>query len=174
MKSSFTLAVAASAAHLRKGGDPGVCQACGGRIAGGLSACFQRFAGLCARGYAEPLLAGPLLYGVDAHALQHPEIHGKKNNAAHLLRLHGAFARGPAERGETLSAWWRSYVAREDLPVLAPPPAQARGEITVADLDLSAPAAELAASLAAWARRAYSAWAKHHPWAERELERWGR
>ena len=78
---------------VRAGAPKDVCSCCGASIAEGVKGCFELFSEVGIRGQNQPGY-GNSFYGVDPHALQHPEIHGKKNNAAHLLRLHWIFEHG--------------------------------------------------------------------------------
>jgi hypothetical protein len=169
MKESYERAIALYEAALRAGAPDNRCSCCGAAVAEGVKGCFELFAAVNMQGYGDATRGGATFYGVDAHALQHPEIHGKKNNAAHLLRLCWIFEHNAHAHAGGVPAWWQRYLARSDIPLLDPP-AQ-RGALTVADAAHSATAEEYATCMRRWAEAVYAAWAPHHAWARRELAR---
>lgn len=65
------------------------CKYCHAPIEEGENDCRSMYANLNAREYSDPEYTKVNLLTVDAHALQHPELHGKKNNAYHLLACVG-------------------------------------------------------------------------------------
>jgi hypothetical protein len=87
MKETYLVAIKLYKDAVRAGAPTDTCSCCGAPIREGVKGCFALFSEVNIRGYSQAGY-GNSFYGVDAHALQHPEIHGKKNNAAHLLRLH--------------------------------------------------------------------------------------
>lgn len=169
MKASYQKAIALHEAALRSGAPSDRCQCCGAAVAEGAKGCFELFAAVLEQGYSDRRYSAATFYGVDAHALQHPEIHGKKNNAAHLLRLCWVFERDAHMYSGTVPAWWQRYTARSDLPILAPP--ATRGAITVVDLAHPATPEAFAGGMRRWAEAVYAAWNAHHAWAQRELAR---
>lgn len=166
MKQSYEIAIALYEAGLRAGLPADRCQCCGAPVAEGVKGCFELFAELPSRGYGDPRYRGSF-YGVDAHALQHPEIHGKKNNAAHLLRLCWVFEHDAHERSDSVPRWWQRYLERGDVPPLEPP--RKRGALTVVDVAATATPEQYAAAMRRWAESVYVAWAAHHPWARATL-----
>jgi hypothetical protein len=169
MKDSYLIAIQLYEDAVKAGAPPDLCQCCGAPVAEGLKGCFELFAALGARGYNDPAWTAPFFYGVDAHALQHPEVHGKKNNAAHLLRLHWIFAHDAHAQAGTVPRWWQRYLAHYAVPRLEPP--AARGALTVVDVAAAAFPEEYTVLLRAWAESVYQAWSAHHDWARRELAR---
>ncbi len=167
MKDTYLVAIQLYQEAIRAGASPDYCQCCGAAVAEGVQGCWQLYAGLSERSYGDPTYAGATFYGVDAHALQHPEIHGKKNNAAHLLRLHWIFTRNAHAYANTVPRWWQAYLNGSVVPILDPP--SARGDITVVQVAAAESAAAYAAALQAWAKSVYAAWAIHHGWAEETL-----
>ena len=130
MKRVYLIAIQLYEEGIRAGLPVDRCQCCGAAVADGVKGCWELYAGLGERSYADPAYARATFYGVDAHALQHPEIHGKKNNAAHLLRLHWIFSRDMYSQANTdTTAGGNSYLQSNNIPPLDPP--QARGDITV-------------------------------------------
>lgn len=169
MKDSYQIAIQLYQAAIEAGLPADVCHCCGARVEAGLQGCFELFSEVCVLGYSDPRYSGATFYGVDAHALQHPEIHGKKNNAAHLLRLSWIFEYKEYGRSGTVPKWWQEYTQRSDLPYLEPP--QARGELTVVDVAGAKTPQAHAELMQQWALSVYQAWHTHHAWAQRELSR---
>lgn len=167
MKESYEKAIALYQNALLADQPTDRCQCCGAEVAEGVKGCWELYSAVLSRTYGDGRYGGAF-YGVDAHALQHPEVHGKKNNAAHLLRLCWVLERGAQSGG--VPAWWQRYLARADVPLLAPP--QARGKITVVDVASAATPAAYAAQMRRWAEEVYAAWSAHHGWARRALQQW--
>jgi hypothetical protein len=167
MKESYEKAIALYETAARAHAPTDRCQCCGALVAEGVKGCWELYSQLLGRAYGDQRYGGATFYGVDAHALQHPELHGKKNNAAHLLRLCWVFERDAHATSGAVPAWWQRYLARSDVPLLAPP--RGRGSITVADVAGAASPEEYAALMRRWAEDVYAAWAAHHGWARREL-----
>jgi hypothetical protein len=169
MKETYLIAIKLYEAAINAGSPLDHCQYCGARINDGVKGCFELFSELCARGYTNAQFGVATFYGVDAHALQHPELHGKKNNAAHLLRLHWIFERSMYTHAGVVPKWWQQYLQRRDVPLLAPP--TPRGTLTVVDVASATTTQEYANRMQDWARSVYDAWHVHHAWARRELAR---
>ncbi len=169
MKETYQIAITLYEAAVDAGAPRNICHCCGGQVNEGVKGCFELFSELCARGYTDPHYGAATFYGVDAHALQHPEIHGKKNNAAHLLRLHWIFERGAYMHSGVVPAWWQQYLQCGDVPLLTPP--TQRGTITVVEVARAQTPQAYATLMQQWARTVYDAWHTHHAWARRELAR---
>jgi hypothetical protein len=83
-------------------------------VPGGAAGCFAPFGQIMTLEYSDPAYGAVNLLAVDAHALQHPEDHGAKNNPFHLVRLcwlleHGGDPRlgqGP-RHGFLIKIGWR-------------------------------------------------------------------
>ena len=141
------------------------CTGCGARVPGGTQGCWKLLHQVLALEYSDPAFGAVNLLAVDAHALQHPEDHGVKNNAFHLIRLcwlleHGgdpAIGQGPR--------WLQAqFDGTPELPILEPP--VDRGQVTIADVHGAASADEHAARVYRWARSVWQAWSAHHEWAQ--------
>jgi hypothetical protein len=169
MKTSYQIAVQLQEQWVAAGNPAGRCQCCGATIHNGVQGCFEVFGDIMARGYTDPVYGAATDYCVDAHALQHPEIHGKKNNAAHILRLCWMLEHEGATRGSTIPRWWQQYLAREQVPLLDPP--VQRGALTVTDLQHAVNAAEHLQLARRWAEAVWAAWSPHHAWVRTELRR---
>lgn len=149
----------------------GPCQFCGAAVACGVEQCLDLFASLSALLRAERAYAEVHLFSVDAHALQHPEIHGTLNNHVHLLSLCLMLERQASSAMGTRKPAVEKFLALgRQWPSLDPPPAGRRGSLTVADV-VAAPAEQRPALARLWAGQVWEAWAAHQPWARRTLDR---
>ena len=74
------------------------CPRCGAPVTGGAEGCFALFNEVLAREYGDPAYGAVNLLNADAYVLQHPEDHGIKNNAFHLIRLCWLLEHGGAPR----------------------------------------------------------------------------
>jgi hypothetical protein len=169
MKETYQIAIELYEGAVHAGAPSDICHLCSARVNEGVKGCFELFSELCALGYTNSQYGAVTFYGVDAHALQHPEIHGKKNNAAHLLRLHWIFARGAYTQSGVVPTWWQQYLQRRDVPRLAPP--TRRGTITVTEVAGAQSPQAYADLMQQWAHNVYDAWHMHHEWARRALAR---
>lgn len=148
---------------------PTQCPRCGAPV-GSLKECFTLLAGVNAKEYSDRDYAAVNHLSVDAHALQHPEDHGLKNNAFHLARLcwilehNGSPAMGSGPR------WLEeSFNGGPKLPALDPPAPHRRGQYTVANILPAVPPEEHARLVKLWAGYVYEAWSQHHEWARKWL-----
>ena len=67
----------------------GRCQFCGADYQKGIFDCMENYnSGLLLFDFNDPKYLLNRFLSVDAHALQHPEIHGRWSNHFHLTRLH--------------------------------------------------------------------------------------
>lgn len=149
----------------------GPCQFCGAQTKRGVEECLELFSGLSGLLRAEKEYAGAHLFSVDAHALQHPEIHGRLNNHVHLLSLCLMLERGAsAAMGTRKPAVEKFLALGREWPALEPPPAGRRGALTVRDVAEAAPE-ERAGLARRWAEQVWENWRAHQPWARRTLDR---
>ena len=115
------------------------CSRCGALAPDGLSGCHALFAEILALEYTDPAYGAVNHLTVDAHALQHPEDHGVKNNAFHLARLCWILEYGGDPRIGPTPRWLQApFDGTPVLPALAPP--DSRGEVTVVDVAAGADA----------------------------------
>ncbi len=168
MKTTYEQAIALQAAWVSAGHAPDICCCCGARVPDGVQGCYKLFSEVAVAGPAlgAPPAAG--IYRLNAHTLQHPEIHGKTNNAAHLVWLCWVFEFGGDTNAPSGPPWWRRARRGEVVELAAP---TARGALTVADVARATDPAEYLALTEAWARTVYAAWHAHHGWAKRAVER---
>lgn len=151
--------------------ETGACQFCGAAVERGVEQCLELFASLSGLLKREKEYAAAHLFSVDAHALQHPEIHGKLSNHIHLLSLCLMLERGASSAIGTRKPAVEKFMALgREWPVLAPPPPGLRGSLTARDVAAAA-ADERAPIARRWAEEVWECWGAHQPWARRTLDR---
>lgn len=144
----------------------GKCQFCGADYKRGIFDCMDNYN----NGIALLDLNNPQYYIsrfliVDAHALQHPEIHGRWSNHFHLARLnlildkkqHWDYKKSPL-----LSNYLRTYKLKRTDEFLTPPKPLKRGNITAKDLAKATTADECVEWIMKWANEVYYAWNTSH------------
>lgn len=142
----------------------GPCQFCGAPMERGVFECFEKAStvGLpLDRTNHEQLNA--LFLSVDAHALQHPEIHGRWNNHFHLTRSQLIIERNVHwnySDSTRLSNILNTYKISRPEEVLTKP--AERGEITVAHIWETDRPEEIVRHIRQWASIVYSTWSRHH------------
>jgi hypothetical protein len=147
-----------------------VCPYCKAIVPGGVEGCVSLFNEILLLDYSNPEYGSVHLFSVDAHPLQHPEIHGKKNNAYHLLRLCWLLEHnGNPKLGQSLR-WLQNYFnGMPELPKLTPPPD--RGKMTVVDFHKAKDAKEHAELVRQWGISVWEAWKDYHEWARQTLNK---
>ncbi|MCJ7533128.1 MAG: DUF5946 family protein [Anaerolineales bacterium] len=141
---------------------------CGAVLPGSSEGCRALFADLLALEYSDPAYGAVNLLAVDAHALQHSEDHGVKNNLFHLLRLCWLLEYGGDSRIGQGPAWLhRRFDGNPDIPILEPP--AKRGKVTIADVYGAASPEEHATRIYGWATSVWEAWSTHHEWVRQQL-----
>jgi hypothetical protein len=150
---------------------PTPCSRCGAILPGGSEGCRALFADLLALEYSDPAYGAVNLLAVDAHALQHPEDHGVKNNPFHLLRLCWILEFGGDPRIGHGPAWlYARFDGNPEIPILMPP--VNRGKITIADVHGAASPEEHAERVFHWAWAVWDTWNIHHDWARKQIKVW--
>ena len=103
---------------------------------------------------------------VDAHTLQHPEIHGRWNNHFHLTRLHLILkynVKWTYDLSPRLSDYLNKYKVHRQDEYLQPPKAPDRGRIKTTDiLEKSLSENECKQLIRHWAIEVYNKWNIHH------------
>lgn len=147
--------------------DTGPCQFCGAVTKRGIHECLEVFNfGFQDIDYSkfENHIFRFLI--VDAHTLQHPEVHGRWNNHFHLTRMHLILSYKVPwtyDLSPKLSTYLNQYKAQHADEYLHPPTAPNRGSITTTDLLAPAMTAEERKQMVRlWAEEVYSKWAMHH------------
>ncbi len=140
------------------------CTRCGACVRGGTEGCWKLYHEIVALEFSDPAYGRVHLLSVDAHALQHPEDHGVKNNPFHLASLCWMLEHnGDARTGATPRGLQKSFDTPR-APVVLDPPIN-RGEITVADVYGAPNADEHFERVRRWSESVWNAWSAHHAWA---------
>lgn len=145
----------------------GMCQFCGAQTARGVHECVEIFSlGFEWMDYSKPENHFYRFLSVDAHTLQHPEIHGRWNNHFHLLRQRLIFEYEIAwnyQLSPKLSDHLNAYKAEHANEFLQPPDVLKRGNITTtyiqANCNDEAGCRDL---IWKWGLAVYESWKEHH------------
>lgn len=147
--------------------DKGQCQFCGAKTKRGIHECLEIFD----LGFHEidfSILENHIyrFLIVDAHTLQHPEIHGRGNNHFHLSRLHLIFVYGVKwsyELSPKLSDYLNNYKVHRQNEYLNTPERLQRGTITTTDIkEKSTNEKDCKELIRKWAWEVYEKWSIHH------------
>ncbi len=144
----------------------GPCQFCGAQMAKGVLECvsiyeqaFQLF------DLSDQQSLGYRFLSVDAHALQHPEIHGHWSSHFHLTRLH-LMLKLQVEWNYRQSVQLNHYLNQFQLDrrnkYLVLPPAGMRGTITAKEVFSTADVEVCKRRINKWACQVYDAWSANH------------
>jgi hypothetical protein len=144
----------------------GNCQFCGAKYQKGIFECMEHYNnGLSLLDFnnAENHLFKFL--SVDAHALQHPEIHGRWSNHFHLTRLNLILDKKQTwdyKKSPLLSEYLNQYKLNRPNEYLHIPKPLERGSITAKDLtELTSPD-ECIKLIKQWTNEVYQAWKTNH------------
>lgn len=147
--------------------DIGKCQFCGANTKRGIHECVEVFN----LGFQEIDFSNieNHMYRfliVDAHTLQHSEIHGRWSNHFHLLRLHLIFKyeiKWNYELSPKLSDYLNKYKVRKQDEYLRPPELLKRGNITTTDIkEKSTNETDCKGLIREWALAVYEKWNTHY------------
>lgn len=146
--------------------DKGECQFCGVDYQKGIFDCMDNYnSGLELIDFNN---SGNHLYkflSVDAHALQHPEIHGRWSNHFHLTRLNLILDKKQTwdyKKSPILSDYLNEYKLNRPNEFLSIPKPLKRGSITAKDITKAKSPIECAELIRKWAEEVYQAWAANH------------
>jgi hypothetical protein len=145
----------------------GPCQFCGAKTKRGIHECLEIFnLGFQEIDFSDPENHIYRFLIVDAHTLQHPEIHGKWNNHFHLSRLHLIFEYGiqwTYGLSPKLSEDLNKYKVFKPNEILTPPEILNRGTITTTDVKENCTNEKNSKELIKkWALEVYQKWSTHH------------
>jgi hypothetical protein len=136
------------------------CPDCGASVADGRAGCQALFDEISLLGYSGYRYAATHALAFDAYCMQHPERYGlsAKSYAAHLTRLCcGLEHAGDAGVYAAIQKWLNGAVALDK-----PAAPEARGQMTVADLQAANDADEHTKLVRAWAENVWAAYAAQH------------
>lgn len=147
--------------------DTGKCQFCGANTKRGIHECLEIFnLGFQEIDFSEIENHLYRFLIVDAHTLQHPEIHGRWNNHFHLSRLHLIFnydVKWTYKLSPKLSDHLNQYKAKHLNEFLTPPTVLERGAITTTDvLKRSTDEEKCKNIITKWAKEVYAVWSDSH------------
>ncbi len=146
----------------------GNCQFCGAKVKAGIKECLALFNNGFNHliDYREMVNMRYKFLSVDAHTLQHSEIHGRWNNHLHLTRLHlilhyklnWSYSCTPK-----LSKCLNAYKKSRSHEYLLAPAALSRGPLSITDvLEHAQNERACKASIQDWATGVYKSWSHAH------------
>lgn len=146
--------------------DLGDCQFCGAKFEKGVFDCVnQASQALELFDFNDLGFHQYRFLSVDAHALQHPEIHGRWSNHFHLSRLHLILEKKlnwDYKTSPLLSNYLNQYKLKNENEVLNVPPVLSRGEFNSKHLLEAESPQQMAEIILAWANTVYLSWQKNH------------
>ena len=146
--------------------DKGKCQFCGAHCEKGIFDCMANYnSGLELLDFSKPEYHLLRFLSVDAHALQHPEIHGRWSSHFHLTRLNLILDKSQQwdyEKSPRLSGYLNEYKLNRPNEFLSLPKPMERGNITTKDLIHATTASKCVALIKEWADEVYYAWGSNH------------
>jgi hypothetical protein len=146
--------------------DKGRCQFCGADFQKGIFDCMDNYNnGLQLLDFNNSGHHISRFLSVDAHALQHPEIHGRWSNHFHLIRLNLILDKKQTwdyKKSPFLSDYLNNYKLNRPNEFLAIPKPLDRGKITVKDLIKATTADECVELIKNWADEVYHSWSSSH------------
>lgn len=146
--------------------DYGTCQFCGADYQRGVFECMDNYNnGLEHIDFSNSENHLYKFLSVDAHALQHPELHGRWSNHFHLTRLNLILDKKKTWDYSTsplLSDFLNAYKLNRPEEVLSIPNPLERGRINAKDLMMATSPAECIELVLIWANEVYQAWSKNH------------
>lgn len=147
--------------------DTGKCQFCGANTKRGVHECLEIFnLGFQKIDFSNLENHIYRFLIVDAHTLQHPEIHGRWNNHFHLSRLHLIFKydfKWTYQDSPKLSDCLNKYKANKPHEYLIPAEVLKRGSITSSDvIAIASKEKDCKVLIKQWALEVYENWNKYH------------
>jgi hypothetical protein len=146
--------------------DSGRCQFCGANMQKGIHECLEIFNfEIQAIDFSSEENHRYKFLVVDAHALQHAEIHGRWSNHFHLTRLHLIFKYNinwSYELSTKLSSILNKYKRSKEDEYLISPKVLERGSITSVDIIKNQTEEGVKNKIKKWAFEIYMKWKKSH------------
>ncbi len=144
----------------------GRCQCCGADFERGIFDCMENYnSGLNHLDFNKQEHHISRFLSVDAHALQHPEIHGRWSNHFHLTRLNLILDKNVSwdyKKSPKLSDYLNEYKLNRPNEYLSIPLPNERGSITTKDMLTVHTEQESIAMVRKWANEVYLAWSDNH------------
>jgi hypothetical protein len=146
--------------------DKGRCQFCGADYQKGIFDCINNYNhGLQLLDFNNPEHDISRFLSVDAHALQHPQIHGRWSNHFHLTRLNLILDKKQTwdyKKSPMLSDYLNVYKLNRPSESLSIPKPLERGKTTSKDLIKATTANECVELIKKWADAVYHSWSSSH------------
>lgn len=146
--------------------EKGDCQLCGSRTNGGIAECVEKAGYITTReSRINDTTQISIFLCVDAHALQHAEIHGRWNNHFHLSRLHLILQDKIVweyKYSVLLSEILKSYKEIKPNEIIASPNRKKRGEITVTDIEGHSSDEQYLKMVTHWATSVFDSYSEGH------------
>ncbi|MFY8021344.1 MAG: DUF5946 family protein [Bacteroidia bacterium] len=146
--------------------DSGSCQFCGADYQKGIFDCMDHYNnGLQLLDFDNPEHHISRFLSVDAHALQHPEIHGRWSNHFHLTRIYLILHKGirwDYKKSPLLSDYLNAFKLKNPNAVLPIPKPLERGKISSKDLTRTTTSNDCIATIKKWADEVYQSWGASH------------
>lgn len=146
--------------------DRGQCQFCGADYQKGIFDCMDNYnVGFELIDFSNAENHVLRFLSVDAHALQHPEIHGRWSNHFHLTRLNLIVDKKQTwdyKKSPLLSNYLNEYKLDKPNELLTVPKPLERGRITAKDVSHAITAEECAELIKSWTNAVYDAWHANH------------
>lgn len=146
--------------------DKGRCQFCGADYSRGIFECMEHYNnGLHFLDFNNSDQLISIFINVDAHALQHPEIHGRWSNHFHLTRLNLILDKKQSwdyKKSPLLSDYLNAYKLNRPNEFLDIPQPHERGILTAKDLTKAQTANECIELIKQWADEVYHSWNSSH------------
>ena len=144
----------------------GKCQFCGADFQRGIFECMNNYNnGLDLLDFNNSENHIFRFLSVDAHALQHPEIHGRWSNHFHLTRMNLILdkkLKWDYKKSPLLSDYLNEYKLNRPNEFLTAPKLLERGSMTTKDLAKATTANECVELIKKWADEVYQAWTANH------------
>lgn len=146
--------------------DKGMCQFCGADYKRGIFECMDNYNnGLEHLNFNDEANHIFRFLSVDAHALQHPEIHGRWSNHFHLTRLNLLIDKKQTwdyKKSPILSQYLNAYKLNNPNEFLTIPRPLDRGKTTAKDLIKVKTTIECVEIIKKWADEVYYSWSSSH------------
>lgn len=144
----------------------GRCQFCGADFQNGIFDCIETYSNCTGLlDFNNPVYYTSRFLSVDAHALQHPEVHGRWSNHFHLTRLNLILEKKVEwnyKKSPLLSNFLNDYKQDKANEILVPPPQMKRGNLTAKDITKVATPEDCVQLIADWAEGVYQSWKPYH------------
>ncbi len=146
--------------------ESGDCQFCGAPVEKGVTECVDLSSKITHMiNHEDGIKYMTIFMCVDAHALQHPEIHGRWSNHFHLTRLELIFNNDISwnyKLSPMLSHVVDGYKKIHKEEIIISPKLKERGELTVCTIDNSENEEQYITLVQKWAKSVYDSYKENH------------